>query len=104
MAVGESGLQIYLQPALHQGRLPDLAPAQPGTPTGRRATKSPVIHIWPFLFGVGLLRIMVDLGEGVKLIYSGSVELDGIGDNFAFWDPDLLIEVTVMWGSDNLGF
>lgn len=30
MAVGESGLQIYLQQALHQGGLPDLAPAQSG--------------------------------------------------------------------------
>lgn len=32
MAVGESGLQIYLQSALHQGGLSDLAPAQSGTP------------------------------------------------------------------------
>lgn len=28
----------------------------------------------------------MDLGEGVKPIYPGSVELDGIGDNFAPWD------------------
>ena len=35
MAVGESGLQIYLQPTLHQGRLSDLAPAQSGIPCGR---------------------------------------------------------------------
>lgn len=71
MAVGESGLQIYLQPPLHQGRLPDLAPGQSGTPQGTRATKIAVIHIWPFLFGVGHLGIKLDLGKGVKLIYPG---------------------------------
>lgn len=52
MAVGEGGLQIYLQPALHQRRLSDLAPAQSGTPhDGGGATAKLVSYIWAFLFG-----------------------------------------------------
>ena len=60
MAVGEGGLQIYLQPALRQRGLSDLAPAQSGTVQGRGscllgtgATASPVWSYWAFLFGEG---------------------------------------------------
>lgn len=53
---------------------------------------------------MGRLRIMVDLRKGLKLTYPGVVGLDGIWDNFAPWDPDLLIEVTekkgVGWGEE----
>lgn len=117
MAVGESGLQIYLQPALHQGRLSHLAPAQSGTPHGaerstgsrRGATAALVSHTRASPFGRGRQwgqwRIMVDLGEGLKPTHPGPVH--GIWDHL---HPGILIyslkslRTGGRGDNDNLGF
>lgn len=41
---------------------------------------------------MGLVRVMVDLEEGLKPTYSDPA--DGIWDHFASWYPDVFIDIS----------
>lgn len=95
MAAGESGLQIHLQPALCQGRLPDLAPSQSGTlqggeawGLGRRATAGPV---WPYLghsIWEGVARVVHHLRTQVLIGGKGwSPHFQVQWEQMIFWEP-----------------